>query len=147
MRPFLAVSLPEVPSYSEFASLLSLRTLDQGKGDDPEKTAAKNIENNEQAASILDVADLALKEARKSWEAISKANTEQARCIGCEDWWRTSMRNVMRSCITANIMVATSKKAISQAGSSDAGDMLKIEMIQAEKRYHPWWIVPQISTK
>lgn len=142
MRPFLSISLPEVPSYPEFASLVSLRTPDKTNA-----APATQPEINEQASQILELADQALKAARREWEAVSKVNAETARCVGCEDWWRTSVKNMLRACITANIMVSTGKKAVVNAGSKDPKDVLKVEMVESGKGYHPWWVVPKISAK
>lgn len=147
VRPFLSVSLPEVPSYPEFASRVSLHTPERDAGNPSLQTASTKLETNDQASSILDFADQALKTARKDWEAISKAKAETARCDGCEDWWRSSVKNVVRACITANIMIATSKKAMSNAASKDARDILEVEVVKSSELYHAWWIVPRISAK
>lgn len=147
VRPFLSVSLPEVPSYAEFASRVSLHTPEKDAGDPSHHTASTRTEMNNQASSILDVADQALKAARKDWEAISKAKAETARCVGCEDWWRTLVKNVVRACITANIMIATSKKAMSNAAFKDARDILIVEVAKSNELYHVWWMVPRISAK
>jgi hypothetical protein len=147
MRPFLPVSLPEVPSYRDFASLVSLRTPDPSNVGNATPASTTQAEINAQAVSILDVADQALKVARREWEALSKAKAETARCVPCEDWWRTSVKDVLRACITANIMVATAKKALANAGSKNAHDMLKIEIGESGKGYHAWWIVPKIAIK
>ena len=142
MRPFLPISLPQVPSYPEFASLVSLHTPEKTNG-----TSASQGELNEQALQMLELAGQALQAARKEWEAIGKADAETARCVGCEDWWRTGVRNVLRACIAANIIVATAKKAMVNAGSKSAKDLLKMGMTQNGKGYHAWWAVPQISPK
>lgn len=141
------MSIPEVPSFSEFTSLVSLRKPEPNSIVVDDQDSATYTANNEEALSILEVADQALKIARKEWEAISKVSAETARCIGCEDWWRSSMKNVLRSCITANITVATAKKALSNAGSKKARDALKVKIMESHKGYHVWWIVPQISAK
>ena len=142
MRPFLAISLPEVPSYPEFASLVSLRASNKHEG-----APATQGEINQQASQMLELADQALRAARKEWEAVSKVNAEAARCVGCEDWWRLGVKNVLRACITASIMVSTSKEIIAIAGSKNAKDILKVELAESGKGYHPWWIVPKISAK
>lgn len=142
MRPFLAISLPEVPSYPEFASLVSLRASNKH-----EVAPATQGEINKQASQMLELADQALRAARKEWEAVSKVNAEAARCVGCEDWWRLGVKNVLRACITASIMVSTSKKIMATAGSKNAKDILKVELAESGKGYHPWWIVPKISAK
>ena len=141
------MSLPEVPSYPEYASLLSLRTAAKDSPGKSTSTSLTATKTNEQALSILKLAEQALLTARKEWEAVSKANAEAARCIGCEDWWRTSVRNVVRSCITANIMITTAKKAVAIAGCNHAGNVLSLEMVESGKGYHAWWIVPRISSK
>ena len=141
------MSLPEVPSYPEFAHRVSLRTPERYAADHSHQTVSTKTTTNERASSILDFADQALKAARKDWEAVSKAKAETARCVGCEDWWRTSVKNVVRACITANIMIAISKKAISNAASKDARDILKVEVVTSNELYHPWWMVPRISVK
>ncbi len=147
MRPFSFVSLPEVPSYSDFASRVSLHPPGRAAGDSSHQTASETNESKDKASSILEIADQALKTARKDWEAISKAKAETAQCVGCEDWWRTSIKNVVRACITANIMVATSKKAMSNSKSTEVQDMLKVELVKRHELYHAWWMVPRISAK
>ena len=147
MRPFLSVSLPEVPSYSEFTACVCLQNPKRNAEDSSHQTFPRKIETKGQAFSILDFADQALKAARRDWEAISKTKAETAQCVGCEDWWRTSIKNIVRACIMANIMVATSKKAMSNAASKDAQDMLTVELAKSNELYHPWWTVPRILAK
>lgn len=146
MRPFLPLSLPEVPSYPEFSSLVSLRTPETT---DVQDCNASKDEIKEQALSILDVADQAMKAARKEWDAISKTDPQTARCLGCEDWWKASVRNVVRGCIAGNIAVATAKKGLMAPSGNDRNitDVLRVELPEKEKRYHAWWIVPSISVQ
>lgn len=141
------MSLPEVPSYPEFASSVSLRTPEKDAGDPFHEIVSAKVGANDQASSILDFADQALRAARKNWEAVSKAKAETARCVDCEDWWRISVKNVVRACIAANIMVATSKKAMSNAASKDTQDILSAEVVKTDELYHAWWVVPRISAK
>lgn len=129
-----------MPSYLEFASRVSFQAPEVSH-----QVAPQNIETNDQASSILEFADQALRAARKDWEVISKAKAETAQCVGCEDWWRGSVKNVVRACITANIMIATSKKAMSNAASMDARNILKVEVVKSDELYHAFWVVPRIS--
>ena len=113
----------------------------------PKAKSQSQSEINQQAAPMLELAEQSLKSARREWEAVSKANAETARCQGCEDWWRTAVKNVMRACINANIVVSTAKKALANAGARKACDVLKVEMVESVKGYHQWWIVPKVSVK
>ena len=141
MRPFLPLSLPDVPSYPDFTSLVSLRTLDSTNSSN-----ASADDTKQQALSILDVADQAMKAARKEWEAISKVSAETARCAGCEDWWRSSVKDVVRACIAGNIALATARRGLTGLRDGrDVRDAFKVELPEKTKRYHPWWVVPTIS--
>ena len=57
------------------------------------------------------------------------------------------MKNVVRSCITANIMIATAKKAMSNATSKETRDILQVEVVKSDELYHTWWIVPRLVAK
>lgn len=146
MRPFLPLSLPEVPSFLDFSSVVSLRMPETT--DFHEFNASKD-EVKEQALSVLDVAEQAMKAARKEWDAISKTDAETARCLGCEDWWKASVKNVVRACIAGSIAVATAKKGLMAASANNRNirDALRVELPEKEKRYHAWWVVPNISVK
>lgn len=141
MRPFLPLSLPNVPSYTDFISVVPFGTVESQDSADLGKPS------NERALSILDAADQALRVAKKDWEAISKAKAEVARCVGCEDWWRTGVKNVLRACIAGNIAVATARKAVTNADTRRMKDILKAEIVESGKGYHAWWIIPRISAK
>lgn len=144
MRPFLPLSLPQVPTYTELVSLLSPASTEKTHGHD---SSFGKGGFNEQALSMLEAADQSFKLARKEWEAINKANAETARCSGCEDWWRAGVKNVLRACIAGNIAVATAKKAVTNAGGRDVKDIVKAEVMESGQDYHTWWRVPRISTK
>lgn len=144
MRPFSPMSLPELPTFAEFSALVSLHPSSTiGLQDSTASIASTNA----QAYSILEVAERAMKIARKEWEAVSKSSAETARCKNCEEWWRAGVKNVLRSCIGADIAIATAKKVVSNAGSVSAADRLKVDIGPSGQSYHPWWIVPKIQAR
>lgn len=138
------MSLPEVPTFPEFSALVSLNPSSTSSLEGSTDSIAGT---NAQALSILEVAERAMKTARTEWEAISKSSAEAARCQNCEEWWRARVRNVWRSCIGANITIATAKKLVGNAGNISAADILKVEIGQSGQMYHPWWIVPKIEAR
>lgn len=143
MRPFLSLSLPEVPSYDEFRALVSLQTSESGRPN----IKASGDERRQQALSILNVAEQAMQVARREWEAMSKQSAEAARCRGCEDWWKSSIRDVVRASIAGNIAVATVRKGLVASRGKKMTDVLQVEIPAQEKRYHTWWVVPSISLR
>ena len=143
MKPFGMISYPPVPSFDQFMALVSLRSTEATAS---EVSGVFTVDKKQQALGIIEVAESALKEARKKWEQVSKADATTAKCVNCEVWWRESVKNVLKSCIAANVAVATSKRVLADAEtSSKLGERLKVEMVEIGKSYHAWWIVPKIT--
>ena len=143
MRPFLSLSLPDVPSYEEFNSLVSVQTS-ESRGCD---WSASQDGVRDQAISMLDIAEQAMKVARREWDTMSKQSAAVARCQGCEDWWKSSIRDVPRAAIAGNIAGATTRKGLGALGGRHMKDVLKVEVPDPTKRYHTWWAVPNISLR
>lgn len=135
----MELSIPEAPPYAELAAATSIASRTQS---DDDKQSMR-----EQAISALDVADEAAKLARKEWEALGKLDSETARCVNCEDWWRASVKDIVRACIACSIAIATMKKGISNAKGSPLREVLTAEIPEAGKRYHDFWIVPKLSIR
>ena len=151
MRPFLGLSIPEVPTYPEFAHLASLPTPDSKA--QPKSKSSTSTKPTPEVLALLDSAVEALKNARKEWEAISKASPSMARTTSCEEWWRADVKNVLRACIMANIAVGTVKKAVAGLGKGRrVRDVLEVDVStgagEGEKGkggYHVFWIVPKVT--
>ncbi|KAL9579739.1 MAG: hypothetical protein Q9212_004928 [Teloschistes hypoglaucus] len=131
MRPFMQLSIPELPSYAELNDATSITRSDAEK-------------DEEQALSVLDIAEEATKVARKEWETLGKLDAEKARCVNCEEWWRASVKDIVRACIACSIAIATMKKALQTPHGKPMKEVLKVEM-PGEKSYHGFWLVPRVS--
>ncbi|KAL8995051.1 MAG: hypothetical protein Q9169_005150 [Polycauliona sp. 2 TL-2023] len=137
MRPFMQLSIPEVPSYAELTAATSIMSSDGG--------SQTGSPAEEQTLSILNMAEEAGKVARKEWEALSRMDAQTARCIDCEDWWRRSVKDVVRACIMCSIAISTTKKAVISAQGKPLKNTLQAEMAEDGKSYHDFWVVPKIS--
>ncbi|KAL8950532.1 MAG: hypothetical protein Q9222_003442 [Ikaeria aurantiellina] len=136
MRPFLQLSIPELPSHAELKAATSITTAD---------TATNDTSSTEQSLlTTLEFAEKAAKAARKEWEALSKLDAETARCVSCEEWWRDSMKNMVRACIACNIALVTVRKGVQKAKGKPLGEVLRAEMPESGKGYHDFWIVPKL---
>ena len=151
MRPFLGLSIPEVPSYAEFAALASLPLGDvPSTSKSATKPRSASNKPTTEALALLDSAAEALKNARKEWEAISKALPTIARTTNCDEWWRADVKNVLRACIAANIAVGIAKKAVAGAGKGrGVTDVLKVVIgarggDKGKEGYHAFWIAPKV---
>ena len=145
MRPFLGLSIPEVPTYLEFASLASIHVPEIITNS--KSKSSLSTKPTHEALTLLDSAAEALKNARKEWEAVSKAPAAMARTAVCEEWWRADVKNVLRACIMANIAVGTAKKAVAGLGKGKKlGDDLSVKVDKEKAGYHGFWVVPQVAT-
>ncbi|KAL8944918.1 MAG: hypothetical protein Q9216_000079 [Gyalolechia sp. 2 TL-2023] len=137
MKPFMQLSIPELPSYDELVAATSVplhsETDNGGLGIEGE------------VLSTLGISDEAAKMARKEWEAISKLDTETARYKHCGEWWMASVKNIIRACIACSIAIATAKKGFQHV--EPLGDVLTVEMPEAGKLYHDFWVVPKLSIR
>jgi len=149
MRPFTPLSIPEVPSYSEFEQLASLPVNGESSENYPSNDGNFPPEWQLQAKNLVENADIALQSARKEWDSISRTSPSKARTTHCDEWWRADVKNVQRACIAANIAVQTASKAVSglKIGSraSDLTTAFKVDMSDYGKGYHSWWVVPKIT--
>ncbi|KAL8728353.1 MAG: hypothetical protein Q9181_005374 [Wetmoreana brouardii] len=136
MRPFLQLSIPELPSYAELSAASSFEAGEaQNDG---------GLSAGVQALSTLNAAEEAIKIARKEWEALGKLDAETARVTNAEGWWRASIKDVIRACIVCSIAIATAKRGFQNAKGKQLSEVLKAEMPKG-KSYHDFWIVPQLS--
>ncbi|KAL8700157.1 MAG: hypothetical protein Q9201_005601 [Fulgogasparrea decipioides] len=138
MRPFLQLSIPELPSYAEFSAASS---FEPGEAQNDGGFSA-----GVQVLSTLNAAEEAIRVARKEWEALSKLDAETARVTNAEEWWRASIKDVIRACIVCSIAIATAKRGFQNAKGKQLSEVLKAEMPKG-KSYHDFWIVPRLSVQ
>ncbi|KAL8660163.1 MAG: hypothetical protein Q9226_000069 [Calogaya cf. arnoldii] len=137
MRPFMQLSIPNVPSYAELTAATSITSrVEEGQSE----ASAKG-----QALAVLDLADEASKVGRKEWEALSKMEAQAVRCDNCEEWWRKSVKDVIRACIMCSIATATMKKGVTKAQGKPVRKCLQAEMPGDGKNYHDFWVVPKLT--
>lgn len=135
----MQLSIPEPPSYAELAAATSITPVTDVNDDEGS--------TEEQAISMLDIAEEAAKVARKEWEALGKLDARTARCVNCEEWWRASVKDIIRACIACSIAIATVKKGILNRKGRPLSDVLTAEVLEAGKRYHDFWVVPKLSLR
>lgn len=124
MKPFLGISLPEIVPFADLTRLAS----------QPDDTTL----------GILNFAAESTAAAKRALEGLAKLNAEQAFCRGSHESWVADVKNALKSCIFANITIATLRRAVEAAGE-DGKVELKVEIPLPSDRYHNWWIVPKVT--
>ncbi|KAF5026088.1 hypothetical protein F66182_1810 [Fusarium sp. NRRL 66182] len=121
MRPFAAIGLPPLPSFTEFT---------QGTAQSESSTS-----------DILRYAERALKGAKQGLEVLSKFPAEEAFSVGSHDRWVASKKNALKACIATGLAIT----AVQKVSNREPGDLkIKAEVPTPDKCYHDWWIVPRI---
>ncbi|KAJ5103192.1 hypothetical protein N7532_003721 [Penicillium argentinense] len=139
MKPFIPITLPELPPFEEF-----------------EREAALEGDSD---ATILDRASKAITEARKAWEALlshgaflEDANSQKAAPpIAIEEDWKRDIKDAMKACIGASISIQTVKKALAENPLPSEEQPLNLQVtipeIGSKGKWHAWWVVPQVAEK
>lgn len=123
MRPFIRLSLPELVPFETFR----------------EESDQKDLSTT----NVLDFAAQGIKDAKASFEKLTKSDASAAGCVGVENEWREKVKSELKSCIWAGLMIAKVSKAF--AANDGSIEKLKVEIPESKKAYHGWWIVPHIS--
>ncbi|KAK9324711.1 Mak10 subunit, NatC N-terminal acetyltransferase-domain-containing protein [Lipomyces orientalis] len=125
LKPFSTIGVPEVPSFETYKRLSDLRDW--------------------QIDSLLDNAQIALKNARNMTEAWSKFKPEQQVNSKLVQENSAKMRqNLKRSCIGTNVAISVVRQMKLQPGSFGKENKLKIS-VQHDK-FHPFFPVLSFSS-
>lgn len=125
MKPYLAVADPRPPSLEEFQLSQRIQTSSE--------QALIGLEND-------------IKQAKTQLASLKLKSPQDAKYIGTEDRWKTEIKQLETTCVAVSVSLSLLKRTLAKHGG-DAG--IERKMIVAypepEKRYHPWWIVPQLK--
>lgn len=138
MRPFLGISIPPVPTYEAFAKYIEPLSTTRLTEPHVKGEEFKGLHN------LVDSAERSIKFARRDWEAVSKSPAETARCHSCEETWRGTQKNVLRSVIAGGIALVSLRKWIIDNANLRVQKQ-KLEFGLGGHVYHKWWIVPEIK--
>lgn len=160
MRPFAAISLPQLPTFAE-----SARATEQpGTG----------------LPDLLAYAEGAVAGARKGYEALAKMSDQQAFCVRAHARWLDDVKRCLKAAIAANVVIVGLRRAVAEEGGDERGEdegegegegkgedgeedkekggkkkrkrkgmmdlssKFKVEIPEPGQGYHDWWIVPKL---
>jgi hypothetical protein len=89
-----------------------------------------------------------MKNARRSLSRLKTYTPVQARYIGSEVRWHRDIKQLETVCVATTVLVSQLESVCERRGVLDAshlGDVL--ELVLPGKRYHDWWVVPQLREK
>lgn len=123
MRPFCTIGVPEMIPYQLFKDAVEQRDLS--------------------TEHLLESAAKSAASARKSLDSMSKLDKSMTFSGMSYEGWLEKTKSSLKSCIAISVGVATLQKMVKAAGP-DGEVKAKVEVAEASKAYHEWWIVPKI---
>lgn len=126
MKPYLVVKDPAPPSREDFASA-SITTSDAVD----QALASTNTE---------------IKLARKHLNTLKAMTPQSVRCVGSETYWHKEVKQLETTCVALSVLNTQLSNAV-KASQGDLNRTHSIVLPPVNKRYHPWWVVPQLKAK
>jgi hypothetical protein len=98
--------------------------------------------------SICENSPNLVKNARRSLSRLKAYTPVQARYIGSEIRWHREIKQLETVCVATTVVVSQLDSASKRRGMLDASNLADaVELVLPGKRYHDWWVVPQLREK
>ena len=123
MKPFLAVSNDPVPTPDHFAIA---------------KQSPGSIELNCKAI------EGGMKRVKTSLGEVKQQTPEQVKCVGTEQQWRAEIKKLETTCVAVAVGASQLLRIHQKSGADDLGAKVECKM---ERKYHPWWVIPQLKER
>ncbi|PWW74816.1 Mak10-domain-containing protein [Tuber magnatum] len=123
MKPFFTIGCPEVIPFEDFQSLVA--------------------DQETETSELLEMASESATDAKKNFDQLCKLDARTARVVLCEERYRMSMREMMRSCIGVGVATAVLSKALQEGKATP--ELLDVQIDR--ERYHPSFPAPKIVAK
>ncbi|KAL2195676.1 Mak10 subunit, NatC N-terminal acetyltransferase-domain-containing protein [Corynascus similis CBS 632.67] len=135
MRPFVAVGLPELPTFEAFSDAVT--------------------QPGRQTASLLEGASRAAAHARAGLDRLlllGSSGAAEVFAVGSLDRWVERVRGWNKAAVAVGEAASTVSQAIVAAGAGAGDDRvvaerLRVEVPRPDKVDNEWWIVPKVTEK
>lgn len=134
MKPFLTITVPEAPSFEEF--VVAMKPF----GSYLKPSHPINLIG----AEILKEVEESVKTAKLEFNKMKKCGAQASGSGGLEPSWEQNINSILASCVSAGVTAAALWMDLERSSRMDVGGTLKMSLLEPGKRYHDWWIVPQI---
>ncbi|KAK6436045.1 N-alpha-acetyltransferase, non-catalitic subunit [Oleoguttula sp. CCFEE 5521] len=129
MKPYLAITSPAVPSTETF--------IRAGRVQEPTSVTLRRIEET-------------VAHAKSHLAVLKTADPVTARFRGSEARWKLEVKQSEATCVAISVAVTVLRRTLASAathGNGALGEMLEVILPVPEKRYHAWWVVPQLRER
>ncbi|KAK4187605.1 putative mak10 subunit [Podospora australis] len=125
MKPFMAIGLPTLPTYPDFAASVERKRYPD--------------------LLLLDTAETILSGAKDAIKKMARMNEKDSYTVHCHEPFVASLNNALKSANELGAAIAAVKKAIEEDTLEDGG--IKVEVRKAEEGVHDWWVIPKVTVR
>lgn len=125
MKPYLRVRGWDIP------------TLESFENDDEEQNVTSF------KATLASIED-EIKHAKSVIVELKKYTPEQAKYVGTEEEWKKEIKQIETTCVAIAVAASQLKRIREKHGLDDLSGLVECTF---EKKYHEWWIIPQLREK
>ncbi|KAF2162062.1 hypothetical protein M409DRAFT_69297 [Zasmidium cellare ATCC 36951] len=132
-KPFLGLQWDSVPGLEDLER--------QGRAD--------LIINLSEIQQICSSYGEAIKTTRGMLNELKGTNPTQAKYVGTEDEWKKNIKSLETTCVAISVAASQLQRICEKhPGKLDRlGEVAEVSFPPPEKRYHIWWVVPQLKEK
>jgi hypothetical protein len=115
-----------------------------------------SMKENSSAPTIDEACERARKQiqiARMQLSELKIATPTQAKYVGTEDRWKRQLKSLETVCVAVTVTISQLARICEKHGKqkvdseADLSDLIEVTLPPPGKRYHDWWVVPQLKEK
>lgn len=88
-----------------------------------------------------------IKETKKQLAVLRQTQPAEGKYLGTEDQWRKEIKNLETVCVAITVTVTQLLRIWEKRGKNSLKDLVEVSFPPPGKRYHDWWVIPQIKEK
>lgn len=88
-----------------------------------------------------------IRETKKQLVALKQTSPADGKYIGTEEQWKKEMKSLETVCVAITVTSSQLLRTWEQRGKRDLKDLIEVNLPVPGKRYHDWWVIPQIKEK
>ncbi|KXL51369.1 hypothetical protein M433DRAFT_73094 [Acidomyces richmondensis BFW] len=129
MKPYLGIVHDHIPSLADF------------------QRAQKNLSSLDSTCKAI---EMDIKQAKDCISELKRVTPEQGKYVGTEEQWNKEMKQLETTCVAIFVQTSQLTRFIEKFGRKSNISLegsVEVVIPLPGKRYHDWWIVPQIKAK
>lgn len=97
--------------------------------------------------STIEAINGLVKETKKQLTALKNTQPHEGKYVGTEEQWKKDIKSLETVCVATSVTVSQLSRIWEKCGQKSLKDLIEVTFPPPGKRYHDWWVIPQIKEK